>query len=94
MYILTQLCSQMFFMFLPSVCSTSQYFQHYNKNEKIDIILVQYKAIYMVVKLAARRGRKKRRKKKRDEKYTEPSWVDEWTFINAVTKVGRVRRRA
>lgn len=64
MYILTQLCSQMFFMFLPSVCSTSQYFQHCNKNEKIDVILVQYKAIYMVVKRAVHRGREKRRRKK------------------------------
>jgi len=84
----------MFFMFLPSVCRTSQYFQHCNKNEKIDIILVQYKAIYMVVKRAVRRERKKRRRKKRDEKYTESSRVDEWTFINAVTAAGGVSGRA
>lgn len=31
--VLTQLCTQIFFMFLPSVCSTSQYFQHCNKNK-------------------------------------------------------------
>lgn len=40
----------------------------------------------MVVKRVVRRGRKKR-----DEKYTEPSRVDEWTFINAVTVAGGVR---
>jgi len=51
--------------------------------------LVQYKAMYMVVKRAVRRGRKKR-----DEKYTEPRRVDEWTFINAVTVAGVVSGRA
>jgi len=43
----------------------------------------------MIVKRAVRRGRKKR-----DKKYKEPSWVDEWTFINAVTVAGGVRGQA
>lgn len=40
----------------------------------------------MVVKRASRWGKKRgEENKKRDEKYSEPSRVDEWTFINAVT---------
>lgn len=57
------------------------------KTKKIDIILVQYKAIYIVVKRSALGG-KKRKIKKCDEKYPDPGRVDEWTFINAAA-VGR-----
>lgn len=72
-------------MFLPSVCSTSQYFQHCNKNERIDT-LVQYDTI---VGLRAR-------KRETGEAYesSAAAAVDERTFINARGLILFTRQKA